>query len=104
MPDLIRISDGAGDSGAMSMLFKVERDGDGYWSVSRDEDGLPITKDGEPEVGYVIRVGSLGARSYQSQDWWQTTPIVEIVNEDTVDGRRRIEFLTASNSRYYWVE
>lgn len=78
---LRRERDGAGDSGPM--LVPV------YWKEVTQDDG---TKDYEMEfgergtiqVGAAVRVGSITARSYQYQDWWQTTAITEILerNED----------------------
>jgi hypothetical protein len=34
-----------------------------------------------PRVGVALRVGSMFARSYSHQDWWQTTLITEITDE-----------------------
>lgn len=84
---LRRDSDGAGDSGNMSMMIY-------------SEENRPIAVDGydsRPRVGGVIRVGSIYGRTYQGQDWWQTTIIEEIL-EDTPD---MVRFRT-ENSTYTW--
>jgi hypothetical protein len=51
-----------------------------------------------PRVGVAMRVGSIIARSYQAQDWWQTTLIEEII-KDTPD---EVIFKTRSGSIYTW--
>lgn len=84
---LRRTRDGAGDSGPMSMLMRVDPD-----------DATQVEyKHGRPEVGWAIRVGSIVARSYQYQDWWQTTIITEIIE----DGGHYVRFRTG-NSEYEW--
>ena len=82
---LIRERDGAGDGGSMSM------------TLYSGKDNVIIIGYGRPRVGVAMRVGSLGARSYTPQDWWQTTIITEILL-DTPDHMR---FKTGS-SVYYW--
>lgn len=50
-----------------------------------------------PKVGYGVRVGSYTGRTFAAQDWWQTSPIVEILEEsDTY-----VKFKTR-NSIYNW--
>lgn len=91
---LARERDGAGDSGPMCMFFRH----DGY-SYVHD----PRTT--KPEVGLIVRVGSPYARSYQGQDWWQTTPITEIIEErevhDEWGDELHVKFHTR-NSVYLW--
>jgi hypothetical protein len=77
---------GVGDSGNMSMALWIE-------------DGVGKTEqNARPRVGVSMRVGSVYARTMQHQDWWQTTPITEIV-EDTPE---RVLFRTRSGSLYEW--
>lgn len=86
MAQLRRLSDGMGDSGAYSVAFG--------W----DEGGNNIIEKGHrPIVDCIIRVGSVTARSYSSQDYWTTTRITEII-EDTGD---YVKFKTL-NSIYEW--
>lgn len=80
---LRRLSDGAGDSGPMSLAIGP-RLGD-------------VKDNARPEVGYAMRVGSFHARTNQLYDWWQTTLITEII-EDTPD---KVIFRTG-NSIYEW--
>lgn len=75
-----------GDSGGMSMLLWVDKDG----KVQSEHNA-------RPRVGTCIRVGSIYARTYQSQDWWQTSNIEEIL----VDELRYVKFRTR-NSIYEW--
>ena len=82
---LRRTRDGASDSGPMSLLLR------------RNAEGEVETKSGKPEVGWAIRVGSIGGRTYAAQDWWQTTYITEIL-EDQED---YVRFRTG-NSEYEW--
>jgi len=76
-----------GDSGGMSLAITVAADGT-----------QTVEDDATPKVGVYMRVGSLYARSFQSQDWWQTNIITEII-EDTTN---YVKFKTASGSIYEW--
>lgn len=88
---LVRESDGAGDSGPMCEIL----DGTTY---------KPIEGETYPRVGCGVRVGSPYARSYVSQDWWQTSPITEIIKEYINDeGYWTVVFKTRS-SVYTWKE
>ena len=64
----------------------------------------PIPGERYPKVGCGVRVGSHYGRTYSAQDWWQTSPILEIL-EETVDdeGYRFVKFRT-KNSVYCWRE
>lgn len=74
-----------GDSGPMSVSL---------WS----EDGeLKQEHNSRPVVGRVIRVGSYTARSYDEQDWWQTS----LINEILEDKENYVKFVT-NNSTYEW--
>ena len=92
---MYRDRDGRGDSGTMSLAL-----------VPTYEDGkivdVEYINDARPQIGYVMRVGSIYVRSYSAQDWWQTTVITEIL-EDTVneDGSEYVKFKTG-NSIYEW--
>lgn len=83
---LRRVSDGAGDDGPLSAILKVE-------------DNKVVSKQGRPEVGYWMQVGSIYARTYQMQDYWQTTEITEI----TKDTENEVHFRTR-NSEYIWTQ
>lgn len=83
---LRREHDGAGDSGGMSLALWLDEQGE----LGREQDA-------RPRVGVSIRVGSVFARTYQAQDWWQTTMITEIL-EDT---ENFVKFRT-TNSVYIW--
>lgn len=85
MYSLRRESDGAGDSGGMSI------------ALSYDATGLVIEDNARPRVGVAMRVGSHFARTYNAQDWWQTTLITEILEES----EEVVRFRT-SNSVYEW--
>ena len=75
----------------MATLVKVHPDGreemkDGgarVEAIEWNEDGsLKEVKDNKPVVGCSLLVGSVTARSYSHQDYWLTTPITEIVEEN----------------------
>lgn len=87
MYSLRRESDGAGDAGGMSVAL---------WFDENDE--LQTKQNARPRVGVAMRVGSVFARTYQEQDWWQTSLITEIV-EDRED---YVRFRT-TNSIYVWT-
>jgi len=73
-----------GDSGLMCQILDKES----Y---------MPIPGEDRPRVGCGVRVGSHYARSFSAQDWWQTTPIREILEEK----ENYIKFKTR-NSIYVW--
>lgn len=79
---------GRGDSGEMSI------------ALLHDDEGYFITHEhnARPRVGVSMRVGSMYARTYQSQDWWQTTPIQEIISES----ENEVVFKTRNGSIYTW--
>lgn len=68
------------------------------------ENYQPIPDVTYPRVGCGVRVGSPYGRSYSSQDWWQTSPVTEILQETIDDeGHRTMKFKTRS-STYIWKE
>ncbi len=83
---LRRVADGAGDIGAVSKLLK------------RGPDGSTLSKHGRPELGFCVLVGAQNARTYQVQDYWITTPVVEIIE----DRGNYVRFRT-DNSVYEWT-
>lgn len=90
---LRRTRDGAGDSGPMSQAIHLNA-GPGDEHVYEEN--------ARPAVGAVMRVGSYFARSFSAQDYWQTTPITEILEERTeADGTEYVRFKTG-NSEYEW--
>ena len=86
MPSLRRDSDGVGDVGAMSMAIWTEKDGKRKHEHSA-----------RPRLGVQLRVGSITARTYVEQDYWQTTDILEILSDDGETVRFRTK-----NSIYTW--
>lgn len=83
---LYRTRDGAGDSGPMSEAW-----------MPNPEAGSSEPAGDRPVLGAWMRVGSPYGRTFVAQDWWQTTPITEIIEEreDYVRFRTR-------NSEYEW--
>lgn len=88
---LRRTRDGAGDSGPMSTALFYDEGGN---NVVTEDNAMP-------RVGVAMRVGSLYARSYSAQDWWQTTPITEILEERETEDGEYVRFRTG-NSEYEW--
>lgn len=90
---LTRTSDGAGDSGNMSTAYYIPE----------GESEPVVEQNAKPRVGVVMRVGSHTSRTFGS-DWWQTTPVTEILEEHTDDeGDQWVRFRT-QNSEYVWKE
>ena len=88
---LVRERDGAGDSGPMCQILDPES----Y---------QPIPDEDYPKVGCGVRVGSHYGRTYAMQDWWQTSPVIEILEESINDqGYWTVKFKTRS-SIYTWKE
>jgi len=54
-----------------------------------------------PEVGWMIKVGSLYGRTFGGQDWWRTSPITKILEETEDEESARVLFET-ENSTYVW--
>lgn len=97
---LRRTRDGAGDSGGMSLGICPTFDQDtGHVS------DVEYKNDAEPQVGWVMRVGSIAARSFSAQDWWQTTVITEIIEErtDPEDPNFLYVRFKTGNSEYEWT-
>ena len=86
MYSLRRESDGAGDSGGMSLALWIGEDGK-----------IQEQYNARPKVGVCLRVGTVFARSYRAQDWWQTSTITEIIEES----ENYVRFRTG-NSIYEW--
>jgi len=88
MAYVLRRSDGAvGDSGGSSTSIRI----------NPESNEIEVIHNSKPLVGYVIRVGSVTARSYQAQDWWQTSMITDIIE----DKDSFVRFKTL-NSEYTW--
>jgi hypothetical protein len=84
---LRRMSDGCGDSGAMSL------------AIWMDENNEVIKEhDARPQIGKCICVGSYAGRSYQWQDWWRTSSIVEILTDE-----ENLVVFKTQNSTYEWT-
>lgn len=96
---LKRTRDGAGDSGPMSDAYTPIYDADTGKLVN-----YTTEHNSEPRVGVVMRVGSMFARSYSAQDWWQTTLITEILERrvDPKDPESVYVRFKTGNSEYEW--
>ena len=79
-------TDGCGDSGGASSAHWVDENGENQ-----------VEHSARPRVGVFMVVGSIYARSYQTQDYWQTTRITEILEES----ENYVKFKT-TNSVYEW--
>jgi predicted MPP superfamily phosphohydrolase len=87
---LKRVSDGAGDSGLMSRAVFMSGE---------------VRENCKPEIGAYMVVGSHYARSYSRQDYWQTTPVTEILKEWTeAVNEHEIQYVRFKtfNSEYVW--
>lgn len=94
---LRRTRDGAGDSGPSMIINRYNPETKEY----EFERGV------EPRVGWAVQVGALGSRSYSYQDYWQTTPVTEILEAEMRTNEHGeyhyIRFKTG-NSEYEWTE
>jgi len=79
---LVRESDGAGDSGSMSNAI---------------DPASGKTIGSRPIVGAMLQVGSPYSRTMDIQDWWCTTPVLELLEVS----ENRVRFRT-KNSVYLW--
>jgi len=85
---LQRESDLVGDSGPILVSIPP---------ASRYDDKSTYLN-GAITVGHCIRCGSSIARSYQWQDYWQTTPVIRILLYDK--DLNMVKFVTKSGSVY----
>lgn len=94
----------------MPVLYKIHEDGHEEFkergglvqAIAWNEDRTFKEVVGStPVVGCSVLVGSVTARTYSSQDYWLTTPVTEILEEEkTEDGLfARVKFKT-ENSVY----
>jgi hypothetical protein len=86
MPQLIRVSDGAGDAGSRVEAIKWNDDGTFKEIIGR-----------RPMVGCSLLVGSVTARSFSDKDYWLTSPITEILEEDERDDGYYCKFKTLNS-------
>jgi hypothetical protein len=94
MPELRRTRDGAGDAGARSEAIAWNEDGTFKEIVGR-----------RPTIGCSLLVGSVVARSYSNQDFWLTTPVTEILEEEERTGEEDgyyCKFKTGNSIYEYW--
>lgn len=85
---LTRERDGAGDSGPLIEQYRINPE------TNKIEQRVPMDI-GDVLVGWAVRVGSPYARSFQSQDYWTTTPITEILER----GKRDV-----GEHTYHWIK
>lgn len=94
----------------MATLFKMHEDGTReYKDAGKRIQAIAWNEDrtfkevvsNEPTVGCSLLIGSITARSYSDNDYWLTTPITEILEEerDEDDDVIAIRFKT-ENSEY----
>ena len=90
MPRLERLSDGKGQTGSI-----VE-------SIAWNECGSFKEITGSiPKVGCSVRVSTVTAGMYTTQDYWLTTPVTEIVKEEkNEDGKLSYMMFKTENSVY----
>ena len=86
---LVRKRDGAGDSGPMSDIGRL----------NPETKEVEWERNARPRVGWVVTVGSRMGRSYQVHDYWTTTYVTEIDS----DTPKEVHFKT-SNSEYVWKQ
>lgn len=87
---LLRLKDKQQEHGAASEAIQWKEDG------TFDKVVAHI-----PTVGCSMLVGSVTARTYSDQDYWLTTPVVEILEEINNDAVHYVRFRT-ENSEYEW--
>ena len=92
MARLRRIGDGAGDSGASVLAIRYDPEG------KKQPEYKQVQK---PEIGWCLQVGSISARSYSDQDWWQTTEVTEILEENENNGYY-CKFKTGNSKYDFW--
>jgi len=91
MASLRRTRDGEGEVGA-----RVE-------AIAWNEDGTFKEIIGhKPTIGCSLLVGSVTARSYSSRDYWLTTPITEILEEESNDEYYYCKFKTENSDYEFW--
>jgi len=87
----LRRIDGVGDEG--SRVQAIKRTGKAL-------DKLEIIDTDRPSVGYALLVGSTTPRTYSRQNWWMTTIITEITEENEEEGYWK--FRTVNSEYEFW--
>ena len=76
-----------------------ERDGEGYSGhmlISIDpKTGDVVGKNGEVYIGCCIRCGTFYAGTFTDRDWWMTTPVTKILEQDKDNSK--IKFKTGNS-------
>lgn len=91
MASLRRIRDGEGEVGARSEAIAWTEDGKFKEVVGS-----------RPAVGCSMLVGSVTARSYANRDYWLTTPVLEILEEEETDEYYYCKFRTENSDYEFW--
>ena len=92
MASLRRTRDGAGDVGASVLALRL----------NPETDKLETEHVDRPKLGWALQVGSVTARSYSRQDWWQTTPVTKILEEDEGEDYYYCKFETGNSTYEFW--
>lgn len=87
------------------ILFKlgegIKEQGSCVEAISWNEDRTFKAIEGDrPIVGCSLRVGSVTARTFSSQDWWLTTVVTEILDEQEHEGKLEYCKFKTENSVY----
>lgn len=97
---LFRERDNRGDSGPSWSLFDADAT-----IKSKQYQWVNDARPGEVRIGCGIRVGSLTARTYSAQDWWQCSGVSEILETSEVDENGEYEWIRfKTNKSTYKVE
>lgn len=90
--NILRLSDKTHESGGRSEAIKWKEDG----TFDKIVGNTPV-------VGCSMLVGSVTARSYSEQDYWLTTPIVEIIEEIINESNHYVRFRTLNSEYEWWI-
>ena len=87
------------------------RDGEGYYgslveAIRQNPDTGELERElvTKPRIGWALKVGTVTAGTYSTRDWWMTTEITEIIEEDVVEDEYFYYKFRTGNSIYeYWA-
>jgi len=88
MAKLRRVSDGEGDSGSAVTAVRFH------------EGEIEEKQTTKPIIGWSLKVGSVTAGTYSTRDWWMTTPVTEILEEDS---KGYYKFKTGNSIYEFWL-
>ena len=96
MANLRRTRDGEGYYGSMIEAIRENPDPKAKDRIERKTTDKPI-------LGWALRVGTPFAGTYSTRDWWMTTLVTKILEEDVQKDYHYYKFETGNSTYEFWA-